>query len=200
MTDQDPTIEYYNLNAEAFAASTAEVDMSQIYRGFLELLPPRGRILDAGCGGGRDTRHFLSLGYELEAFDASLELSRLAKDATGISVACCTFDDFSIESESFDGIWACASLLHLRPDVLPTVIGKLAQGLKPEGVLYASFKLMVDEKNARGRYFCPMTTEALDQLLSTIPDLRIQQLWETYDARPARKDRWINALAIKKDT
>jgi SAM-dependent methyltransferase len=197
MIDSNPTIDYYNLNAEAFAASTAKVDMGQLYKRFLDFLPSGGKILDAGCGGGRDTRHFLSLGYEVEAFDASIELSRLSTEATGIKVSCCSFAEVSIEQEFFDGIWACASLLHLKPSDLPSIIEKLVNGLKKGGVLYASFKLVVDEKNSGGRYFCPMTPESLDDLLSGMPCLQIQQLWESNDARPDRTDRWINVLVVK---
>lgn len=72
------TIHYYNENAEIFFQDTARADMRHLYRRFLPLIPEGGRILDLGCGSGRDSRYFLEQGYQVTAIDGSAELCRLA--------------------------------------------------------------------------------------------------------------------------
>ena len=106
------TVQFYENNAEQFAQDTLNVDMSQLYERFLSRLMPASRILDAGCGAGRDTAAFLRLGYQVEAFDASAKLVEIAQRVTGIAVQHSTFLNFS-SAQPFAGIWACASLLHV---------------------------------------------------------------------------------------
>lgn len=105
------TIDYYNKHAEEFTASTFEVDMESLYQPFLAELPEGTRILDVGCGSGRDTLAFKKKGYQVDAIDYSEELVKKASRLTGISIKLKSFyevDDY----EAYDGIWACASLLH----------------------------------------------------------------------------------------
>ena len=82
----DPTIDYYNLNAENFIQSTQNVDMHLAQDKFLHLLNEGAAILDFGCGSGRDTRYFLDKGYQVTATDGSAELCRWASAFTGIEV------------------------------------------------------------------------------------------------------------------
>ena len=111
----DNTIKYYEEHAEEFAANTINADMEEIRRRFLAYLPERARILDFGCGTGRDTRAFLELAYEVTALDGSESMCRIASDFTGTPVRCMNFLDYTpADGEYYDGIWACASLLHLN--------------------------------------------------------------------------------------
>ena len=82
----DPTIDYYNLNAENFIENTQNVDMHLAQDKFLHLLNEGAAILDFGCGSGRDARYFLSKGYQVTATDGSAEICRLASEFTGIEV------------------------------------------------------------------------------------------------------------------
>ena len=84
--EMDPTIDYYNLNAENFIENTQNVDMHQAQDRFLQLLKENASILDFGCGSGRDTRLFLEKGYRVTATDGSAEICRLASEFTGIEV------------------------------------------------------------------------------------------------------------------
>lgn len=68
------TIDYYNKHAEEFTASTFEVDMESLYQPFLVELQEGARILDVGCGSGRDTLAFKNKGYQVDAIDYSEEL------------------------------------------------------------------------------------------------------------------------------
>lgn len=108
----DGTIAYYAQNAARFVLDTADVDMSALHDRFLACVPAGGLILDAGCGSGRDSKAFLARGYGVHAFDASAEIARIASAHIGQLVEVASFDGFS-DARSFDGIWACASLLHV---------------------------------------------------------------------------------------
>ena len=105
----DKTVEYYNANAEKFVESTLSVDSSQVQREFLNLLMPESYILDFGCGSGRDMKYFLEHGYRV---DGSAKLCRIASEFTGIQVHQMLFQGLQ-EKEMYDGIWACASVLHV---------------------------------------------------------------------------------------
>ncbi len=80
------TLDYYNKYAQSFIDGTVSVDFTQIQDLFLELLPKGAKILDLGCGSGRDTRYFLEQGYRVDATDGSLELCKAASEYTGIDV------------------------------------------------------------------------------------------------------------------
>ncbi|MGR5205469.1 class I SAM-dependent methyltransferase [Vibrio sp. PNB23_22_7] len=81
--------------------------------------------MDAGCGSGRDSKNFLNLGYQVVAFDANELLVALASKHLGQTVTRATFESFSAEPESFDAIWACASLLHVPSEDLPRTFSRL---------------------------------------------------------------------------
>src|SRR5688500_10452441 len=104
-SDDDPTIAYYDRHAGEYARSTLGVDVRALYGPFLTLIPEGGRILDAGCGSGRDAKAFLDLGYRVLAFDASRTMAELASRTTGLEVRVLRFEDVTFDRE-FDGIWA----------------------------------------------------------------------------------------------
>ncbi|MDD5793076.1 MAG: class I SAM-dependent methyltransferase, partial [Erysipelotrichaceae bacterium] len=108
----DQTIDYYNLNAENFIENTQNVDMHLAQDKFLHLLNEGAAILDFGCGSGRDTKYFLDKGCQVTATDGSAELCRRASSFTGIEVQEMLFQELD-EIETYDGIWACSSILHL---------------------------------------------------------------------------------------
>lgn len=189
------TIDYYNQNAEAFVSGTLQADMSYCRDRFMKYLSPGCRILDAGCGSGRDTIAFAEKGYEVDAFDASEEICRLASANTGIEVKCLRFEDLS-GADEYDGIWACASLLHVRKKDLPEVFHKLGVLLKGGGILYASFKYGTGEREKNGRRFSDMTEQELTDLV-TREGLNILELFRTKDVRPDRDEEWVNVIVEK---
>ena len=101
----DKTIEYYNQNADMFAQGTRLVDFTVVQERFRKMLPVGSRILDFGCGSGRDTKYFLEKGYRVEATDGSAELCKLASAFTGIEVKEMLFQDLDA-SGKYKGIWA----------------------------------------------------------------------------------------------
>ncbi len=191
---EDTTTRYYTENAQAFFADTVAVGMDSLYTRFLPHIPPGGHILDAGCGSGRDTLAFLQAGYRVTAFDASPTLAALAERHTGQPIQVLLFQDLAWRRE-FDGIWACASLLHVPAADLPEALGRLALALRPGGILYASFKYGRGEREHRGRCFTDLDEAGLQTLLDQVPGLTERETWTTEDLRPDRAaERWLNTL------
>ena len=191
----DQTIVYYEQNADSFIEGTLGADMDDLRQGFLDLLPEGSYILDFGCGSGRDTKAFLDSGYRVDAVDGSEELCRRASDYTGIPVKHMLFQELS-DREQYDGIWACASILHLKRRELPDVLQRISDALKPGGILYTSFKYGNFEGMREGRYYSDFTEETLAALMEQVPSLLIFDQKISCDVRPGREEeRWINILA-----
>ena len=129
MADIDKTLKYYNENAQSFASGTVSVKFTEVQDKFLEKLNPDAYILDFGCGAGRDTKYFLSRGYQIDAIDGSEQLCRIASKYTGIKVRQMLFQELD-EKEKYDGIWACASILHLPKKQLREVLKNMYAALK----------------------------------------------------------------------
>ncbi len=187
------TIDYYNKHAEEFTASTFEVDMESLYQPFLAELPEGARILDVGCGSGRDTLAFKKKGYQVDAIDYSEELVKKATQLTGIPVRLQSFYEIYAD-QAYDGIWACASLLHCERTRLKEVIGKLLSALKPNGMLYMSFKYGNGDRQKDGRQFTDLDEVQAKALLGQFDRVQQIQQWITIDQRPERQEKWLNLI------
>ena len=193
----DKTIEYYNQNADMFAQGTRLVDFTVVQERFRKMLPVGSRILDFGCGSGRDTKYFLEKGYRVEATDGSAELCKLASAFAGIEVKEMLFQDLDV-SGKYEGIWACSSILHLSKKELLPVIRKMCDALKDNGVIYTSFKYGDFEGERNGRYFTDFTEDTFDKFIKVIPELTIEEEWITSDVRPGRgEEKWLNLILRK---
>ncbi|HAR80003.1 MAG TPA: SAM-dependent methyltransferase [Succinivibrionaceae bacterium] len=193
----DKTIDYYNTNSSDFINDTKKVEFSELQNRFLSLLPEDALILDLGCGSGRDSRYFLDKGSRVTAVDASLEMCRQASVFTGLDVINATFEAFET-AKRFDGIWACASLVHVERSELPFIINKYAAMLKKSGIFYLSFKYGDFEGLRGGRYFNDLTEELFMQIISDTANINMLSTGITYDVRPARhKERWLNCFLKK---
>lgn len=192
----DMTTAYYRQNAESFFADTVAVEMGPLYNRFLPRIPKGGHILDAGCGSGRDSRAFVARGYRVTPFDSAPELARLASGHIGQEVLVLRLEDVDWH-QAFDGIWACASLLHVPSPALPEVMTRLAEALKPGGILYASFKYGQGERAYKGRRFTDLDEPGLSALLARVPGLTPVESWVTADLRPGRAEEpWLNTLLV----
>ena len=190
------TTEYYNRNARAYYDQTVNLDIFNRYIQFLKLIPQNGKILDAGCGSGRDSLLFKQQGYSVVSFDISKELVVLASRLIGQKVLHMSFSDIDFENE-FHGIWASASLLHVPQEEIDGVIGKLSRALKKNGVLYASFKYGHNERKDGDRFFNDFNEEKLNLLMNRHKHMKIENLWITEDVRVDRKkELWMNVLFV----
>ena len=191
----DKNIEYYNKNADSFFAGSLNADMTEVQNRFLSYVPVGGKILDAGCGSGRDSKAFMNAGYEVVSFDASEEMCKRAIEYIGKEVLNMRFEDVSFIHE-FDGIWACASLLHVPERELPEILKKMKNALKPNGIIYASFK------------YGEGTTIRGERQFSDFSEISIVPLFEAAgfeivsnivgaDSRPGRgNEKWVNVIGI----
>ena len=187
------TIEYYNRHAEEFISGTIQADVGQLRDRFLSYVKPQGRILDAGCGSGRDTLAFMKAGYEVAAFDASPELCRRASELLGITVECKRLEHLTGAAQ-YDGIWACASLLHVKKADMRDVLLRLKKLLRPEGILYASFKAGETERVKDGRFFNDMTDTACGTLFEDA-GFKVLELFMSGDVREGRHgEAWVNVI------
>lgn len=194
----DRTLEYYNFNVKSFNANTFSADFSQIQQEFLKILTPGSYILDFGCGSGRDTKYFLEQGYKVDAIDGSSELCKLASAHTGIKVRQMLFQELHAK-EKYDGIWACASILHVAKNELPDILQRMYNALKSDGTIYASFKYGDFEVERSGRYFSDFTEESFGKLVKGIHGLVIEKMWITGDVRDGREEeKWLNIILRRK--
>lgn len=190
------TIQYYEEHAEEFTTNTINADMESIRSRFLAYLPTGCQILDFGCGTGRDSKAFLDLGYDVTAIDGSEALCQIARLLTGLPVRCLDFRNYTpIEGEVYEGIWACASLLHLQKNELLPVMKVLSKVLIQGGAFYVSFKYGNFEGERNGRHFTDFTIEEFREFIKSIPELSIAEYWITGDVRPGRGDEgWLNIV------
>lgn len=190
------TSNYYNQHAQAFFENTYQVEMESLYGPFLRYLPEQASILDLGCGSGRDILAFKKKGYQVEAIDYSAELVKKARELTNIEVRQQSFYDLA-ENNKYDGIWACASLLHCERYRLTEVLGLIVKALKPNGVCYMSFKYGNTDREKEGRSFTDLNEQQVHDLLKQIDQALLLQQWITVDKRPDRTEEWLNILIRK---
>ena len=190
---EDSTHRYYEDKAEEYLARTSQLDMESLYKPFLELIPAGGTILDAGCGPGRDTLSFLKKGFQVTAFDASAKMVELASKQTGVAAFQMRFQELKYEQE-FDGIWACASLLHVPFCELEDVLTRFRRALKTGGICFMSFKNGNGERFDDGRRYIDFTEATLRQKLADISGLSILRTWGTEDQAGRSGVQWVNAL------
>ena len=186
-------MDYYNQYADEFTVSTFKVDMESLYQPFLAELQEGTRILDVGCGSGRDTLAFKNKGYHVDAIDYSDELVKKATRLTGIPIKLQSFYEIDAD-DAYDGIWACASLLHCERSRLAEVLEKMVQALKPNGVIYMSFKYGDSDRDQDGRQFTDLDENQAEALLEQFDNVQHIQQWVTLDQRPDRQEKWLNLL------
>ena len=188
------TIRWYDDNAEEFFRRSVEAEMLPQLREFAALVPQGGRVLDAGCGAGRDAKALKAMGFEVTATEAAPRLAALARTHAGVEVRVMTFDQMDW-IEAFDGVWACASLLHVPRGALPDALRRLKRALTPGGVWFMSFKHGAGEREANGRRFTDLDETAATRLLAEVGGLALIRSAVTGDVRPGRAaERWLSLL------
>ena len=192
----DKNVEYYDENADSFFEGSVNADMSDSRNEFMAYLPEKARILDAGCGSGRDSKAFLDAGYAVVSFDASTEMCKRASELTGRDVINMRFEDMSFANE-FDGIWASATLLHVPTTVLPKIMKKMNAALKTGGVIYASFKYGDGTKMRGERKFSDFNEKSVVPLFENA-GFTILTNEVGNDNRPGREsEMWVEVIASK---
>ncbi len=159
MTDAR-TLAFYESEAPVYSASGPD-GASRHLDEFLNLLPSGARILELGCGGGRDALHMIERGFEVDATDGTAAMASITQRRIGQSARVLRFEELNAQEE-YHAVWAHASLLHVPVKQLPSVIEKVHEALIPGGWHFANFKIGSGEgRDELGRLFNFPTTDQL---------------------------------------
>lgn len=185
---------YYESNAERYAAETFSADMSKQYQRFLPLLKNGVKILDVGSGSGRDACYFQKQGYQVTALEPSKNLGREIRKVFSGKIICSDIQNYR-PTERYHGIWACASLIHLQEEEVLQFFEKIDQYLDDNGIIYISGKNGISTgKVEDGRFFLEFTEQLVEKILTVNKQLKLEQLWYTEDVSGRRGFRWLNVV------
>lgn len=149
MSFDQATIDYYARAAPHYTASTAQGRHRHLDP-FLNLLEAGASVLELGCGCGADAAHMHKCGFRVDATDGTAAMARKARERFGIPARVMRFDELDA-CQSYDAVWAHASLLHAPRDALPAILGRIHRALMPAGWHFANFKLGDDAHPDEGR-------------------------------------------------
>ena len=185
---------YYESNAERYAAGTISADMSEQYQRFLPLLKKGAKILDVGSGSGRDVCYFQKQGYQATALEPSKNLCREIRKVFSGEIVCSDIQNYR-PAERYDGIWACASLIHLQEEEILCFFKKIDMYLNDNGIVYVSGKSGISTGEVEdGRFFLEFTEQLVEKILTVNKQLQLEQLWYTEDVSGRRGFRWLNVV------
>ena len=195
----DETVKYYEEHAQEFIESTISADVTELYEHFEKHLTSDAKILDLGCGSGRDSKYFVEKGYRVVAIDPSAAMCEQTRELAHIPVYQMKAEQMNFSNE-FDAVWACASLLHVPLKDQGKVLQKITDALKTGGILYASWKYGEGEYVTGERCFINMNEKDLHVILKSVSKLETIKIWETQDVRKnMQHQKWINVLTRKID-
>jgi ubiquinone/menaquinone biosynthesis C-methylase UbiE len=166
----------YNLHAKSFA------EYAKIYRGgfekkieqFSKQFKKGSRILDIGCGSGRDAKYFSDKGFEVVGIDLSEELIKICQETSKGTFMLMDFEKIEFPDHSFDGVWAIASLVHVPKKNLSKALRKIKKIIKKNGHIFATFRFGDKEvilKDLRGdveleRFYSYFQTHELKEIFT----------------------------------
>jgi SAM-dependent methyltransferase len=134
------TLAHYEGSAESFWQGTKDHDISQNIAALLDHInvPAPYKLLDFGCGPGRDLKTFKALGHHATGLEGASALAAMARAHSGCEVWEQNFLALDLPAARFDGVFANAVLFHVPSAALPDVLSQLYETLKPGGVLFCS--------------------------------------------------------------
>ncbi len=209
MTDYlDETIDLYNSLADSYAKQVQDRGPFMQRKKFVSMLPPGAKILDVGCGSGRDCKFFSQEGFKVTGIDRSeklLEIARIAAPRAKFYSA--DIRHLSFEKNMFDGIWSCASIVHISHNEMQQVFNSFYSILKPQGVLYIHAKKgegegYLEEPSIPGkqRFYSLFTTSLLKKYCETAGFSEIEVIdigfTEAY-ANGKYSKEWVDCFATK---
>ncbi len=190
------TLQDYDSKAAAFRAGTQEHDVRQNIDALLRHIQGRApfRILDFGCGPGRDLAAFLRLGHQPVGLDGSKEFVAMAREATGCEVWHQDFLALDLPPAHFDGVFANASLFHVPRADLPRVLAQLNACLKPSGVLFSSNPRGANQEGWHGaRYGVYHDLESWRQLLGQAGFTELEHYYRP-QGLPREQQPWLASV------
>ncbi len=185
---------YYKNNAIEYINKTKDVDMSRSYQFFLKYAKAKGKLLDIGFGSGRDMLYFKSLGFDVHGIDSEPMFCDEAKKL-GLNVECINLNDYLDICNKYDYIWASASLLHIKKELLNQSFKICNDILKKAGIMYCSFKYGDFEGTVDDRYYINLTEETINNYLKGT-NLNVIDVKITNDELK-RNNKWLNVILKK---
>lgn len=159
------TLAVYAARAADYAKRFGKEGGSQHLKAFLAGVVPGGRILDLGCGPAFAAAAMKRAGFEVEAWDASPEMARIAHEVNGVEVRVAAFEDLS-DIARFDAVYANFSLLHAPKADMPGHLARIARALKPGGLFHIGLKTGTGEKrDTIGRFYAYYEDAELTRLV-----------------------------------
>lgn len=141
MSNKEITKQSYQATAAEFARNVANLAPVESIEKFISLLPPNAKIIDIGCGSGRDAQLFSQRGVEVLGIDFCANLLDIAKkNAPLCKFQWMDFEAMDLPAASFDGAWSACSLGHSSKEILPDVLNKIHLLLKRNGYFYLALK------------------------------------------------------------
>ena len=196
------TLDSYARRAEAFLEGTRDHDVRQNIDALLRYIeaPPPYRILDFGCGPGRDLATFTQLGHLAIGLEGAAPFAAMARAATGCEVWEQDFLKLTLPAERFDGVFANAALFHVPGQELPRVLRELHATLKPGGVLFSS-NPHGDNREGwnRGRYGAYHNLETWQRHLADAGFVPLTHYYRPAGL-PREQQPWLASVARKRDS
>jgi SAM-dependent methyltransferase len=198
------TLAHYNNHAEEFWEGTKTHDVTQNYQAMLEALPAsarsHARILDFGCGPGRDLQAFKALGHEPTGLDGSESFAKMAAALAGVPVLHQSFFALDLPANHFDAVFANASLFHAPSSELPNVLLALYATLSRNGVLFCSnprsFDVDREGETQDGRYATYLTESSWRRLLAEA-GFNVQYTYLRPAGKPEHEQPWLAIVSVK---
>jgi SAM-dependent methyltransferase len=197
----DQTLAHYGQQAESFRDGTLGHDVSQNIQALLRHIEGKApyRILDLGCGPGRDLKTFAALGHAPVGLDGTAEFVRMAREHAQCEVLQQDFLKLDLPPQHFDGVFANASLFHVPSSELPRVLRELHATLKTRGILFASNPRGNDEEGwNRGRYGAYHTLQTWQRLMIAAGFVELEHYYRP-DGLPREQQPWLASVWRKAD-
>jgi len=194
-TAMSSTHRFYEDRAQEYFQRTASADLSHLYEVFLPHVAPGGRILDVGCGSGRDLRACVQRGFRAMGIDGSTALTEMARSFSGAECVTMRIEEMGFDQQ-FEGVWACASLLHVPRTAIDNALDRIHHALVPGGVLFASVQEGEGERVADDGRFYALYQEAEFLRRVEAAKFHILESWVSQDVLDQRRPiQWLNVLA-----
>ncbi len=198
MADSE-TLAVYAKRAADYAERFGKAGEGPHMTAFLAEIPEGGRILDLGSGPGHTAAAMMRAGYNVEAWDASPEFVKIARDRYGVNARLATFEDLDAR-EAYDAVFANFSLLHAPKSDMPGYLARIAKALKPKGVFHIGLKAGTGEKrDAIGRFYAYYELDELTQLLADAGFRVVRERTGEEEGLDGTVAPWIILLARKND-